>query len=108
MAEMSNIDHAKLENRQIFFHGDIDGYASVAFIMSSSLLFHFMVSVLWSIICLCQHDLIKVTVKLMSEVTNINVKIQSHNRAHRVCCGFIKDKLQTRRSLLLVSQSGAT
>ena len=37
MAEMSNIDHAKLENRQIFFHGDIDGYASVAFILSSSL-----------------------------------------------------------------------
>ena len=39
MAEMSNIDHAKLENRQIFFHGDIDGYASVAFILSSSLVF---------------------------------------------------------------------
>ena len=37
MAEMSNIDHANLENRQIFFHGDIDGYASVAFILSSSL-----------------------------------------------------------------------
>ena len=37
MAEMSNIDHAKLENRQIFFHGDIDDYASVAFILSSSL-----------------------------------------------------------------------
>ena len=34
---MLNIDHAKLENRQIFFHGDIDGYASVAFILSSSL-----------------------------------------------------------------------
>ena len=37
MAEMSNIDHAKLENRQIFFHGDIDDYASVAFILSSIL-----------------------------------------------------------------------
>ena len=37
MAEMSNIDHAKLENSQIFFHGDIDGYASVAFILSCSL-----------------------------------------------------------------------
>ena len=37
MAEMSNIDHAKLENRQIFSHGDIDDYASVAFILSSSL-----------------------------------------------------------------------
>ena len=35
--EMSNIDYAKLENRQIFFHGDIDDYASVAFILSSSL-----------------------------------------------------------------------
>ena len=37
MAEMSNIDHAKLENRRIFFHGDIDHYASVAFILYSSL-----------------------------------------------------------------------
>ena len=35
--EMSNIDYAKLENRQIFSHGDIDDYASVAFILSSSL-----------------------------------------------------------------------
>ena len=37
MAEMSNIDLAKLENRQIFFHRDIDDYASVVFILSSSL-----------------------------------------------------------------------
>ena len=37
ISEMSNIDHAKLENRQIFFHGDIDDCSSVAFILSSSL-----------------------------------------------------------------------
>ena len=37
MAEMLNIDHAKLEIRQIFLHGDIDDYSSVAFILSSSL-----------------------------------------------------------------------
>ena len=37
MAEISNIDYEKLENRQIFFHGDIDDYPSVAFILSSSL-----------------------------------------------------------------------
>ena len=37
MDEVSNINYAKLENRQIFFHGDIDDYASVAFILSSSL-----------------------------------------------------------------------
>ena len=37
MADISNIDYAKLENRQIFLHGDIDDYASVAFILSSSL-----------------------------------------------------------------------